>query len=71
MYSSNPFLHFGVAANNRFIGIADVEGNCKMQCEGNVRIKLSKGKRSSVANYISYCLPAVGTGTVLYRGQWN
>jgi hypothetical protein len=57
IYSSKRFLHFGVAANNPFIGVADVEGNCKMQCEGNVCIRFRR-EGSSIANYISSCFPA-------------
>jgi hypothetical protein len=68
IYSSNRFLHLGVAANNPFIRIAGVEGNGKKQRERNVWIKLVKWKRSSDDNYVSACLPAVETWTVRYRG---
>jgi hypothetical protein len=55
IYSSKRFLHFGVAANNAFIGIADLECNCKMQCEGNVCFKFSKGKD---AHFLTTSVPA-------------
>jgi hypothetical protein len=43
IYSSKRFLHFGAAANNPSIAAADLEGNCKTQCEGDVCIKFSMG----------------------------